>query len=929
MTTNKKLYLLDAMALIYRAFFALNKNPKINSKGLNTSAMMGFANTLYDLLKNEKPTHIGVAFDTQAPTVRHIDFTAYKANRQEMPEDLSKSIPYIMKLIEAFNIPILFSEGYEADDVIGTLAKKAEQNGFQTYMVTPDKDFGQLVSENIFIYKPGRMGEKAVIMGIPEVCEKFSIKRADQVIDMLGLWGDASDNIPGIPGVGEVTAKKLLAEFDNIDNLIANADKISNDKLREKVKTYAHQAISSRNLATIILDVPVEFHEENLRLKTPDKKALKEIFDELEFKAFAKRVFTDLSLETQLTNRQPDLFSSYEDSMQNEEIEEVEDKKTIQNTAHHYHLIKEKPEIKSLAEQLLQQKSICFDTETTGLDPNNAELVGISFCFKAGEAYYIPVPEIYSEALEVVNLFKPVFENEMIEKIGQNMKFDMAILKWYDIEVNGKLFDTMIAHYLLEPDMRHNMDALSETYLNYSPVSIETLIGKKGKNQLSMRTVDLEIIKDYAAEDADITFQLKQLFEPLLSKDQVSSLFEDVEIPLIQVLTDMESEGVKVDVSVLNAYSAELQTEVIEVEKEIYELAGENFNISSPLQLGKILFDKLKIVENAKQTKTKQYSTGEEILQKLVNKHPIIEKILDYRSLTKLKSTYVDSLPELTNPRTGRIHTSYNQAVAATGRLSSNNPNLQNIPIRTERGREIRKAFVPRNEDFVLLSADYSQIELRIIASLSEDKEMIYAFNNGLDIHTATAANVYGIELEEVTQDMRRNAKTVNFGIVYGISAFGLSERLNIPRKEAALIIEQYFAKYPKIKNYMDKSIAFAKENGYVETILGRRRYLRDINSSNFTVRGFAERNAINAPIQGSSADMIKIAMIRIHNELKLTGLKSKMIMQVHDELVFDVHKSEIEIIKPIIYSGMRDALPLKVPVEIEMNTGNNWLEAH
>lgn len=932
MTVTKKLFLLDAMALIYRAFFALNKNPKITSKGLNTSAMMGFANTLYDLIKNEKPTHIGVAFDLITPTVRHIDFLEYKANRQEMPEDLSKSIPYIMKLIEAFNIPILFSEGYEADDVIGTLAKKAEARGFQTYMVTPDKDFGQLVSENIFMYKPGRMGEKAIIMGIPEVCEKFNINRPEQVIDILGLWGDASDNIPGIPGIGEVISKKLIAEFDNIDNLIANADKISNAKLKEKVKTFAHQAILSRNLATIILDVPVELNEKELLLKAPDKKALKEIFDELEFKAFAKRVFNDLSLESQKTNRQPDLFSGLDESFnqyQTDEEEIVEEKRTIKNTPHHYHLIADKSQINSLIENLLQQKSICFDTETTGLDTSNAELVGISFCWKSGEAYYIPIPEIYSEAMEIVSLFKTVFENENIEKIGQNMKFDIAMLKWYDIEVKGKLFDTMIAHYLLEADMRHNMDFLAETYLNYTPVSIETLIGKKGKNQLNMRSVALETIKEYAAEDADITFQLKQIFEPQLSGANVISLFNDVEIPLIPVLADMEAEGVKVDINVLNAYSVELQIEIQQTEKEILELAGENFNIASPKQLGEILFDKLKIVENAKQTKTKQYSTGEEILQKLVNKHPIIEKILDFRSLTKLKSTYVDSLPEMCNQKTGRIHTSYNQAVAATGRLSSNNPNLQNIPIRTERGREIRKAFVARNDDFVLLSADYSQIELRIIASLSEDEGMLHAFNNGLDIHTATAAKVYGVEIEEVTPEMRRNAKTVNFGIVYGISAFGLSERLNIPRKEAALIIEQYFAKYPKIKSYMEQSIAFAKENGFVETILGRRRYLRDINSSNFTVRGFAERNAINAPIQGSSADMIKIAMIRIHNELKRLNLQSRMIMQVHDELIFDVHKSEIEIIKPIIYNEMRDALPLKVPIEIDMNTGNNWLEAH
>jgi DNA polymerase-1 len=747
---------------------------------------------------------------------------------------------------------------------------------------------------------------------------------------MLGLWGDASDNIPGIPGVGEVTARKLLEEFDNVDNLIANANKISNPKLKEKVITYADQAKVSRDLATIILDVPVEFHEEKLRLEKPHEKELKALLDELEFKAFAKRVFTDLSLtdNIKINSSIPDLFSALNEN-ENTDNHEATEKQTIYTTPHQYHLVETKKDTDNLIINLLNQKIICFDTETTGLDPNNSELVGMSFSYKAGEAYYIPLPDKYSETLEILSFFKPVFEDESIEKVGQNIKFDIAILKWYDIEVKGRIFDTMIAHYLLQPDMKHNMDILAESYLNYSPVAIETLIGKKGKTQGNMRSVDKETIKEYAAEDADITFQLKSIFEPLLQQDNIVPLFQDVEMPLIPVLAAMEAEGVKIDVDVLNAYSKELLTEIQQTEKEIFEMAGTTFNVASPKQLGEILFEHLKIIDNPKHTKTKQYSTGEDVLQKLLNKHPIIQKILDYRSLTKLKSTYVDSLPTMFNPRTGRIHTSYNQAVAATGRLSSNNPNLQNIPIRTEKGREIRKTFVPRNADYVMLSADYSQIELRIIASLSGDENMLAAFTNNLDIHTATAANVYGVNLEEVTSDMRRNAKTVNFGIIYGISAFGLSERLSIPRKEAAQIIEQYFLKYPKIKEYMDKSIANARQHGFVETILGRRRYLRDINSSNFTIRGFAERNAINAPIQGSSADMIKIAMIRIHKALTDKKLLTKMIMQVHDELVFDVHKSEIDIVKPIIYNEMKNAMALKVPVEVEMNTGDNWLAAH
>lgn len=922
MQTEKKLYLLDAMALIYRAFYALNKNPRINSKGLNTSAILGFANTLYDLIKNEKPTHIGVAFDTIAPTFRHDDFADYKANRQEMPEDLSKSIPYIKSLIEAFNIPILFVDGYEADDVIGTLAKKAEREGFITYMVTPDKDFGQLVNDKILIYKPGRMGEKAEIIGKEQVCEKFGIKRPEQVIDMLGLWGDASDNIPGIPGIGEVTARKLIAEFDNIENLIANANKVSNEKLRNKIIQYADQAIASKNLATIILEVPIEFEQEKLLLEKPNTKLLKQILDELEFRTFAKRVFTDLSLQPASDEASLNLFS-------NSDIEVNFEEKSIKNTAHKYHLIDNIDAIHGLVYLLLQQKSVSIDTETTGLDPNNCELVGMSFCFKPFEAYYIPIPELYNDALEIVSIFKPFFENQNIEKVGHNLKFDIEVLNWYEIKVSGKLFDTMIAHYLLQPDMRNKLDFLAKTYLDYNMVPIEDLIGKKDKNQRSMRDVDIETIKEYAAEDADITLQLKLIFEQKLKEQNLESLFYNVEMPLLPVLVDMEVEGVKVDTEALNQYSIELANEISKVEKEIISLAGQPFNISSPKQLGEILFNKLKIIENPKQTKTKQYSTGEEILQKLMYKHPIIPKILEYRSLTKLKSTYVDTLPLLLNPRTGRIHTTYNQAVASTGRLSSNNPNLQNIPIRTEKGREIRKAFVPRNKDYTILSADYSQIELRIIASLSNEENMLEDFRNGLDIHSATASRVYGIPIEEVTPEMRRNAKMVNFGIVYGISAFGLSERLNITRKEAAAIIDQYFKKYPGIKNYMENIINFARKNGYVQTILGRKRYLNDINSANFNQRGFAERNAINAPIQGSSADMIKIAMINIHKKFKTNNLQSKLIMQVHDELVFDIFNPELNMAKEIIVNEMKNALPLSSSIEVEVNIGNNWLEAH
>lgn len=933
MSAQKKLFLLDAMALIYQAFYAYRDRPLINSKGVNTSAIHGFANILYKLLKEEKPTHIGVAFDTMAPTLRHDEFIEYKANRQETPEDLSASIPYIKRLVEAFNIPVLYAEGFEADDIIGTLSKEAESKGFKVYMVTPDKDFGQLVSENIFIYKPARFGDKPTLLGIAEVCEKFGINNPEQVIDILGIWGDASDNIPGIPGIGEVGAKKLISQFGSLENILDNIDKITPEGIKQKVIAGKELALQSKSLATIILNAPVVFDETKLQLCIPDEKELKELLDELEMRTFAKRVFSDILIQKKEQQSlmqniiQPDLFGNTLPA--DETPAAVSDFKTIKNTPHQYVLVDNDEKRRLLLDELRGVKEFCFDTETTGLDPNSSELVGISFCIRPHYAYYLPLSENYEQTCNILYEFKDIMEDQCILKIGQNMKFDIEMLKWYDIEVKGPLFDTMIAHYLLEPDMRHNMDYLARLYLNYEAVSIEQLIGKKGKNQLSMALVAVEEIKEYACEDADITFQLKKVLSPELKKNNSEKLFQEVEIPLIHVLASMETEGVKIDNQSLSDYSSKLLTEIQLLEDDIYILAGLNFNISSPKQLGDVIYGKLKIIENPKKTATKQFSTAEDVLTKLINKHPIIRKILDYRSLTKLKSTYVDTLPQLINPRTGRIHTSYNQAVAATGRLSSNNPNLQNIPIRTEKGREIRKAFVPRNEDFVLVSADYSQIELRIIAALSNENNMIEDFLKGYDIHAATAAKVYNVKLDEVTPDMRRNAKTVNFGIIYGISAFGLSERLNIPRREAAEIIEQYFKKYPGIKKYMENSISVARENGYVETILGRRRYLRDINSANAVVRGYAERNAINAPVQGSAADIIKIAMINIHSKLTSKNMRSRMIMQVHDELVFDVYKPEMDLVLPIIEHQMKNAYELNVPLEIEMSWGANWLEAH
>ncbi len=917
--TRPILFLLDAMALIYRAYFAMNKNPRINSKGFNTSAILGFANTLYDIIRNEKPTHLGVAFDTMAPTQRHTDFADYKANREKMPDDIEKAIPFVIELVKAFNIPVLMAEGFEADDVIGTLAKTAEKQGFITYMMTPDKDFGQLVTENILMYKPARAGDAAEVWGVAEVCARYGIDRPEQVIDILGLMGDASDNIPGIPGVGEKTAIKLIQEFGSMENLLANTHQLKG-KLKENVEQFASQGLQSKQLATIITDAPVPFEPENLKMGRPDYEKLKALFDELEFRTFAKRVFSEMQPAT------GDLFGELPEDEQGRESGA---RKTIATVVHHYELVEGSEAVKSLMAELLKHNTVSFDTETTALDAHTAELVGLSFAVSPHLAWYVPMPDNYHRCQQMLELFRPFFTNSEILKVGQNMKYDISVLRWYNMPVAGPLFDTMIAHYLIEPEQRHSMDYMAETLLNYSPVPIENLIGRKGKDQGSMRDVPLEQIKEYAAEDADITLQLYHKLAPGLEAGGLKKLMHKIEMPLVNVLADMEAEGVKLDIATLKEIGDQMQIEIVQLEAEIHALAGGAFNIASPKQLGEVLFEKLGLNTSAKKTKTGQYPTGEEVLSRLVHEHPIVEKILDYRQLTKLKSTYVDALPALVNPRDGRVHTSYNQAVAATGRLSSNNPNLQNIPIRTDRGREIRKAFVPRNKSFTLLAADYSQIELRIIAHLSCDKSMIEAFNTGHDIHAATASKVYGIPIDQVTKEMRRNAKTVNFGIIYGISAFGLSERLGISRSEASQIIASYFREYHGIKEYMNRQIEFARKHGYVETMLGRRRYLRDINSANSVVRSFAERNAINAPIQGSSADMIKLAMINIQAEMNKLGMQSKMILQVHDELVFDAHMDELEILKPLVTSYMRDALPLSVPVVVEMNTGNNWLEAH
>jgi len=933
----KKLFLLDGMALMYRAHFALSKNPRFTSTGINTSAVMGFTNTLLDVLKKEKPTHIAVVFDTDAPTERHTSFEAYKAHRQAMPEDLAAAMPYVLKLITGFNIPVITSDGYEADDIIGTLAKKAEQKGYQVYCMTPDKDFAQLVSENIFIYKPARMGNDMEILGVKEVLAKWEIENVLQVIDILGLWGDAVDNIPGIPGIGEKTAKALIKQYGSMENIIAHSHELKG-KQRENVENFAEQGLISKRLATILLDVPVELDEASLELCDPSRDLLEPLFTELEFRTLGRRVFGDeFSVTTARFQEgtQTDLFGNqsgeaiqYTNTLQ-EEPEEKLPAKTIENTEHNYQLVDSAEQRADLIKLLLAEKRISFDTETTGTDANMADLVGLSFAIKPGTGYYIPVPAERAEAQLIVDEFRVVLENEDIEKIGQNTKYDILVLKWYGVAVKGKLFDTMLAHYLIDPDTRHGMDVLSENYLGYSPISITKLIGAKGKNQITMRDVPVVDVVDYAAEDADVTLQLAHIFEPKLKELNAAKLAEEIENPLVYVLADIEKEGVRIDIETLQAYSKELETEIIKFEQNVYDKAGIKFNLASPKQLGEVLFDKLQLDPKAKKTKTGQYQTGEDVLMSLASKSDIVKDILDFRQLQKLKSTYVDALPLMVNPKTGRVHTSYNQAVAATGRLSSNNPNLQNIPIRTERGREVRKAFIARDENHILLSADYSQIELRIIAEISKEENMLDAFNKGIDIHTATAAKVYGVSIEEVDGTQRRNAKAVNFGIIYGQSAFGLSQNLGIPRKEAAEIIEQYFAQYPGIKRYMSDTMNFARENGFVETIMGRRRYLRDINSANQTVRGFAERNAINAPIQGSAADMIKIAMINIYKEMKAQKLQSTMTMQVHDELVFDVLKSEKEAMKAIIQDKMANAIKLTVPIVVEIGEGENWLAAH
>ena len=941
--------------LIYRAFFAMNKNPRMTSKGLNTSAVMGFLNSLYEILKNEKPTHIGVAFDVAGTAQRQAEYSEYKANREKMPDDLRESIPYIIRLIEAFNIPIYGVEGYEADDVIGTLSKKAEQQGFTTYMMTPDKDFGQLVTDKVLLYKPAKFGEPAQVWGPKEVCERYGISEPKQLIDILGLWGDAADNIPGIPGIGEKTAAQLVQKYGSVENLIAHADELKG-KQKENVINFAEQGMMSKMLATINLEVPVEFDEEELRAKEPDLPALMALFEELEFKTFAKRFLDDYkkahtdsprqaspsergaggsqTLPTAKGSQPPDLFSNadqfdlFSQSENNGNLLEFSDKNSAKTVQHDYKLVETDEDIKAIVKQLSKQKQFVFDTETTNVDVYSADLVGVSFAIKAHEAWYLPMPAEREECQKKLELLRPLFEDETILKIGQNLKYDISMLAQYGINVKGKMFDTMLAHYLLEPEQRHNMDYLAEVYLNYITIPIEDLIGK-GRQQKTMREVPLEQVKEYAAEDADITLQLYEKLLPLLKENGVEKLFYDIEMPLVPVLSRMEANGVKIDTENLQQISEEFGGEIRKIEEKIYELAGTPFNIASPKQLGEVLFEKLKIDEKAKKTKTGQYATGEEVLQKLLHKHPIIQKILDYRSFTKLKSTYLDALPALVNPKDGLIHTSYNQAVTATGRLSSNNPNLQNIPVRTAQGREIRRAFVPRSEAYTLLAADYSQIELRIIAHLSQDPAMVADFNLGHDIHAATAAKVFHVPMDEVTKEQRSRAKAVNFGIIYGMSAFGLAERMELSRSEAADIIKKYFEEYAGIKEYMNRSIALARERGYAETILGRRRYLRDINGANSVVRGFAERNAINAPIQGSSADMIKIAMIGIHQEMQRMKMQSKMMLQVHDELVFDAHLDELDTLKAIVNDKMVNALPLSVPVVVEMNTGNNWLEAH
>ncbi len=942
----KKVFLLDAMALIFRAYYALIRNPRLTSKGKNTNAQFVFTNTLVELINNQKPSHMAVCFDTAAPTERHTDFEEYKANRQEAPEDILAAIPDIKKIIAGFNIPIIEVDGYEADDVIGTLCKQAEKAGYDVFMVTPDKDYGQLVSEHIRIYKPGYQGGDVEIMGPKEVCEKWCIESVDQVIDMLGLMGDAVDNIPGITGVGQKTACKLLTEYKTLEKVLENADRIKG-ALGEKVRAGREDALLSKKLATIITNAPVQFHEEDFKLKDWNRDGLGQIFTELEFKSIGKRILGDDfgGPGPAGPGVQADLFGNAVVPKQKSEkaveaveevIEEISEAvqkvdKNIHNCPHDYQVVEGEKELGSLLQTLMSSSEICFDTETTSIDANDAELVGFSFSVKPCEGWFIPCPPDQEQTKAILTQFEPLFHDASKTWVGQNLKYDMLVLKWYGHELRGSIFDTMLAHYVIEPDGKRSMDMMSAKYLGYEPVSIEELIGKKGKSQGNMRDVALDKIKEYAVEDADITLQLKQAFVPLLKKHSVEKVFAEVENPLVKVLMSMEYEGVKIDVPFLNEYSKELEREAKISEEAVYSQAGVRFNLSSPKQLGEVLFEKLQLDPKARKTKTGQYATGEDVLMKLAHKNQICMDILAYREYTKLKSTYVDSLPQLINRKTGRVHTTYGQAVAVTGRLASNNPNLQNIPIRTDRGKEIRKAFIPRDNDHLLLSADYSQIELRIVAAISGDPNMCAAFRENKDIHTATAARVYNVAEHDVTKEMRYKAKSVNFGIIYGQGAFGLADNLGISRTEAKAIIDNYKKEFHGITRYMDDTINFAREHGYVQTLMGRKRWLRDINSANFTVRGFAERNAINSPIQGTAADMVKLAMIRLDEEFRKRKFRSRMILQVHDELVFDTHRDEVEAVRPVIIECMQNAMPLpcEVPVIAEIGEGDNWLAAH
>ncbi|MDG1528887.1 MAG: DNA polymerase I [Polaribacter sp.] len=951
MSDQKRVFLVDAFALIFRGYYAFIKNPRINSKGVDTSAIMGFMNSLLDVIKRERPDHLAVCFDKGGSVDRIEMFEAYKANRDETPEAIKIAVPYIQEILKAMHIPIMVKAGFEADDVIGTLSKQAEKEGYKTFMVTPDKDFAQLVSENIFMYKP-RFGGGYDIWGIPEVQEKFGVVNPEQVIDFLGMMGDSADNIPGLPGVGEKTAKKFLAQYGSMENLLANTADLKG-KLKEKIEGAKELGLLSKKLATIMLDVPVTFDAKDFELDQPDIPKVTALFNDLEFRnllvnftrTFAvdeKKNVASTSLSEQKTEEKPkspkkpsnanasgqfDLFAAPGTGTVSED-EIASGFKNIKNTDHFYQHIDSPLSRKMLLKKLMQQTSVCFDTETTGLKALEVELIGIAFSFEIGKGYYVSFPENQSATKAILEEFIPFFESD-IQKIGHNLKYDIKVLSNYEIPVKGKLFDTMIAHYLINPDMRHNMDILAETYLNYQPVSITELIGKKGKNQLSMRVVPIEEQTEYAVEDADITLQLKEHFTKELSEGNLTKLFNEVELPLVAVLSAMEIEGINLNTDFLKELSVALTDDIARLEKGIYEQAGEEFNIASPKQLGIVLFENMKLVDKPKKTKTGQYKTSEDILSFLAKDHQIIRDIQEYRQYKKLQSTYVDALPNEINPKTNRIHTVYAQAVAATGRLSSNNPNLQNIPIRTERGREVRKAFIPRDENYVLLAADYSQIELRIIAALSEEETMINAFKNGEDIHASTAAKVFNVPIDEVTREQRSNAKTVNFGIIYGVSAFGLSNQTDLSRGEAKELIDTYYETYPKLKAYMTSQVDFAREHGYVETVLNRRRYLKDINSQNAIVRSGAERNAVNAPIQGSAADIIKLAMINIYNRFEKENFKSKMLLQVHDELVFDTHKEELEIIKPIIKQEMENAFKMTVPLDVEIDLGNNWLEAH